>query len=31
MKACPFCGEEILASAQRCKYCTSQLSAGARA
>jgi large conductance mechanosensitive channel len=31
MKACPFCGEEILASAQRCKYCTSQLTAGARA
>ena len=31
MKACPYCGEEILASAQRCKYCTSQLTAGARA
>ena len=31
MKACPFCGEEILASAQRCKYCTSQLTAAARA
>ena len=30
-KACPFCGEEILASAQRCKYCTSQLTGGARA
>jgi large conductance mechanosensitive channel len=31
MKTCPYCGEEILASAQRCKYCTSQLTAGARA
>jgi len=31
MKACPFCGEEILASATRCRSCTSQLSAGARA
>ena len=30
-KFCPYCGEEILASAQRCKFCTSQLSAGARA
>jgi len=25
MKACPFCGEEVLASASRCRYCTSQL------
>jgi large conductance mechanosensitive channel len=30
-KACQFCGEEILASATRCRYCTSQLvAAGAR-
>ena len=29
-KFCSFCGEEILASATRCRYCTSQL-AGARA
>src|SRR6266508_5684666 len=29
-KFCPFCGEEILESATRCRYCTSQL-AGARA
>ena len=25
-KFCSFCGEEILASATRCRYCTSQLS-----
>jgi large conductance mechanosensitive channel len=25
MKVCSFCGEEILASATRCRYCTSQL------
>ena len=25
MKSCPFCSEEILASATRCRYCTSQL------
>ena len=24
-KICSFCGEEILASATRCRYCTSQL------
>jgi large conductance mechanosensitive channel len=30
-KSCQFCGEEILASATRCRYCTSQLTtAGAR-
>jgi large conductance mechanosensitive channel len=31
-KFCSFCGEEILASATRCRYCTSQLTpaAGAR-
>ncbi len=30
-KLCQFCGEEILASATRCRYCTSQLAtAGAR-
>ncbi|HKY51607.1 MAG TPA: large conductance mechanosensitive channel protein MscL [Candidatus Limnocylindria bacterium] len=30
-KLCQFCGEEILASATRCRYCTSQLTAGAGA
>ena len=30
-KFCQFCGEEILATATRCRYCTSQLSAGAGA
>lgn len=29
-KVCPFCGEEVLATATRCRYCTSQL-AGAPA
>jgi large conductance mechanosensitive channel len=28
-KFCQFCGEEINASATRCRYCTSQLAAGA--
>ncbi|MGH2491617.1 MAG: large conductance mechanosensitive channel protein MscL [Candidatus Limnocylindria bacterium] len=28
-KFCTFCGEEILATATRCRYCTSQLAAGA--
>jgi large conductance mechanosensitive channel len=30
-KLCQYCGEEILASATRCRYCTSQLTAGAGA
>lgn len=30
-KICQFCGEEILATATRCRYCTSQLSTGAGA
>src|SRR5918999_653575 len=30
-KFCQFCGEEILASATRCRYCTSQLTAAAGA
>jgi large conductance mechanosensitive channel len=30
-KLCQYCGEEILASATRCRYCTSQLTAPARA
>jgi len=30
-KVCQFCGEEILATATRCRYCTSQLTAGAGA
>jgi large conductance mechanosensitive channel len=29
-KVCSFCGEEILATATRCRYCTSQLAAGPR-
>ena len=28
-KFCQFCGEEILAAATRCRYCTSQLTSGA--
>src|SRR5688572_24427259 len=31
MKFCQFCGEEILETATRCRYCTSQLTAGAGA
>lgn len=27
MKECPFCHEQVLASASRCKYCTSELGA----
>jgi large conductance mechanosensitive channel len=30
-KFCQFCGEEILASATRCRYCTSQLATGTAA
>jgi hypothetical protein len=29
-KTCSFCGEEILAAATRCRYCTSQLAGEAR-
>lgn len=28
-KLCQFCGEEVLASATRCRYCTSQLTGAA--